>query len=65
MMEELLIDLAALVLIAAGVWLLFAPAGLIVGGVGLLWLGAGVRVRKQRGKPDADKAYRAIEVEDR
>ena len=64
MFEELTIDLIALVLIAAGVWLLWPPAGLIVGGVGVAILGVGLRERRRRAQPDPNKAYRAIEVDE-
>lgn len=67
MIEELLIDLAALVLVAAGVWLLFPPAGLIVGGLGLAWLSIGIKYRRghlKRRRQDDERSYRAVEVED-
>lgn len=64
MIVELTIDLIALVLIAAGVWLLYPPAGLIVGGIGLWWLAIGIRARQRTIKADPDRQYRAIEVED-
>lgn len=43
---ELLLDLITVLLIAAGAWLIYPPAGLIVGGLGVGFLSIGVRARR-------------------
>ncbi len=63
MIEELTIDVIALVLVAAGIWLLWPPAGLIVGGLGLAVLSAGLRVRRREVQSRQNSGYRAVEVE--
>lgn len=64
MMEELFVDLIALALIAAGAWLIFPPAGLIVAGLGVLGLSAGLKARR-KAEQTQERQYAAIEVEER
>lgn len=60
---ELVLDLVALLLVAAGVWFVFPPAGLIVAGIGVFWLSIGLKARRGYFRNE-DRTYRAIEVED-
>lgn len=64
MIEELIIDLIALVLVAAGIWLVWPPAGLIFGGFGLAVLSAGLRIRRKQARQDPNRTYRAVEVDE-
>lgn len=57
---ELLLDLVALILVAAGIWFIYPPAGLIVGGVGVGGLSLGLRARRG-GLPDRNRTYKAVE----
>lgn len=59
---ELVLDLVALLLVAAGLWFIYPPVGLIAGGVGVFWLSIGLRAR--RGYFDETQVYKAREVED-
>lgn len=62
---EILLDLIALVLISAGVWLLYEPAGLIVAGIGVAWLSLGLKQRATNGARTVERSrLKAYERED-
>lgn len=62
--DEMALDVIALVLIAAGVWLLYPPAGLIVAGIGVAWLSIGLHARrKKQRQPEDGRTYRAVEID--
>ena len=61
---ELLLDLVALLLVAAGIWFIYPPAGLISGGLGVAWLSLGLRARYGEVRRRTAAGYKAIEVEE-
>lgn len=60
--DELALDLVALILISAGIWLVYEPAGLVVAGLGVAWLSIGVRARREHSVQG--NSYKAIEVDE-
>ena len=60
---ELALDLVALFLVAAGAWLAYPPAGLVIGGVGVFWLSLGLKARRGYFGEDRERTYKAREVD--